>query len=76
MSSVPEEQVGRLRRARIISWITLGAFVVVAVVSVVLAARGGSNPLLLIADLLCVFIAVRTLMRLRAVNAALRELEE
>lgn len=76
MSSDPEEQRGRLRRARVVSWITLGAFAVVAVVSVVLVARGGSTPLLLVADALCVFIVVRTVLRLRAVNAAIRELDE
>jgi hypothetical protein len=76
MSSDPEEQRGRLRRARVVSWITLGAFAVVAVVSAVLVARGGSTPLLLVADALCVFIVVRTVLRLRAVNAALRELDE
>lgn len=77
MSSEPEEeQRGRLRRARVVSWITIGAFVVVAVVSAVLVARGGSSPLLLIADAVCVFIAVRSALRLRAVTAALRELDE
>lgn len=73
MSSIPEEQRARLVRARIVSWITLAAFAVVLVVSVVLVVRSGPTPLLLIADALCVFIAVRTVLRLRAVTAGLHE---
>ena len=74
--SDPEVQRGRLVRARVVSWITIGAFVVVGVVSVVLVARGDGTPLLLIADAFCVFIVVRTVLRLRAVTAALHELDE
>jgi hypothetical protein len=71
----PEAHRGRLLRARAVSWITLGVFVVVGVVSVVLAVRDGATPLLLLADAACLFIAVRTVLRLRALSTALRELD-
>lgn len=71
--STPEERDRGLRRARAASWVALGAFVLVGVASIVLLTAGRASLWLLLADLLCAFIAVRTTLRIRAINRALRD---
>lgn len=71
--SSPEQRDRGLRRARAASWVALAAFVLVGVASIALLAAGRASLWLLLADLLCAFIAVRTTLRIRAINGALRE---
>lgn len=71
--STPEERDRGLRRARAASWVALAAFVLVGVASIVLLTAGRASLWLLLADLLCAFIAVQTTLRIRAINRALRE---
>jgi hypothetical protein len=69
----PETRARGLRRARIASVVALGAFVAVGIASAVLLVDGAASLWLLLADLLCAFIAVRTILRLIAIDRALRE---
>lgn len=70
--STPEERDRGLRRARAANWVGLGAFVLVGVASIVLLTDGRASLWLLLADLLCAFNAVRIIIRILAINRALR----
>ena len=71
--SSPAARERGLRRARIASWVAIVALVAVGIASVVLLTDGRASLWLLVADLLCAFIAIRTILRICAINRALRE---
>lgn len=60
----------RLRRARVASFVALGALVAVGIASAVLVAHGLVSLWLVAADALGAVIAVRTIRRLVAIDRA------
>jgi hypothetical protein len=72
-STSPDVRDRRLRRARAASVVALVAFVAVGIASAVLVADARGSLWLVLADALCAFIAVRTIVRLVAIDRALRE---
>lgn len=72
-STSPDVRDRRLRRARAASVVALVAFVGVGIASGVLVADGRGSLWLVLADALCAFVAVRTVVRVVAINRMLRE---